>query len=797
MVTDLINLSPYAAGSEKLHSLGYSTIPLPPGSKGPKLPNWVRFCYALPSSEDRRRFSRLTAAGIGICTGFPVGDDLQLIAIDIDVDGDAFDRISSALPFSPMVKVGAKGATLFFLADRRIRSRAYSDANGNRLLDLKAKGGQVAVPPTVHPDIGRPYVWLSDPVPLAELPVLALDHFTRLEEALELCGWSDAHAAVIGGDGELADVAGRELRYESDSVLGEMFVEANQRALRDLSLWVPRLGIYNCRRKSNGYEGVAHWRPSTIGRPLQERRRNLSITSMGIRDFGGIGYSPVALVAAALGVSRMDAMFVLRDWTGIQAEADEHYDRVLVPFIEKVRRLQQAKALTLSAPRTAVIDDDGTLHDPETGEVIGHAEEEPLRPQVRDSARELPDYLAHPEGALGRIADWIDGTARRPNRALSIAAAISVVGTLIGRRDATPTRSGTHMFNLVLGPTGVGKQHGINAITRLLKAAEAIQHLGTGDYMSTTALEQRLLNQPLTLSVADEFGKALSRFNGRRAGGWESGITATMRRAWGSSFEDMMTNEAFNRPSEAIPAPAYSIHGISTPEEVFDALNGSDVINGLLNRFLLITTEKRHPDQDPVLSSPEVPQKLADEVALLYRTRRQLEPLLVSTVEPYIVKWGDGARDIYCALTKYCEDEGDRNKALEPYLARTAEMAVRLATICAVGREPDWPEVSVADITWGRDLALWSAMRLAEDAGDFIADTPYAREQAKVVGVLRRANGEFVKFRAIMRATGIKKKDLDEHIDALVFMRRVERVHEQSARGGSPSILCRLMPNHS
>lgn len=766
MVTDLINLSPYAAGSEKLHSLGYSTIPLPPGSNGPKLPNWVRFCDALPSSEDRRRFSRLTAAGIGICTGFPVGDDLQLIAIDIDVDGDAFDRISSALPFSPMVKVGAKGATLFFLADRRIRSRAYSDANGNRLLDLKAKGGQVAVPPTVHPDIGRPYVWLSDPVPLAELPVLTLDHFTRMEEALELCGWSDPHATVIGGDGELAEVAGSELRYESDSVLGEMFVEANQRALRDLSCWVPRLGIYKWRRKRNGYEGIARWRPSTTGRSLEDRRRNLSITSMGIRDFGGIGYSPVALVAAALGISRMDALFMLRDWTGITAEADEHYDRVLVPFIEKVRRLQQAKALTLSAPRTVLQQEDGTLHDPETGEVL-------TVPVVEED--ELPLELTRPPGVVGELVDWIVRTAEYPQPALALGAALAIVGTVAGRRDAGPTMSSTALYLLAIARSGYGKQHPQDQIVRALDSVEGVDLLGAPEAMSQTALIKQLVEQPLSLSVVDEIGDLFARINSKRAGTHDMGIAKVLKTVWG-----VRPSSSYSTPSWAnaravrVHAPSLSVYGASTPKQFFKSLSGTDVENGTLNRFLLLATDKKparqrvdYDDQDVV------PEGIAQKLNQLFRARgRNLGAQFSDRIAPHRIPFEDQAESAYFDFDTKVKELRDADENLGEFYARTTEIALRIATIVAIGRNIDAPSISLEDFQYGADLSMWSTRRFIRDAERHMAESDSARRWNKAIDLLTKAGGSM-----LMTDFTTKTKDLTgrERSDLIKSLEEADR----------------------
>lgn len=100
-----------------------------------------------------------------------------------------------------------------------------------------------------------------------------------------------------------------------------------------------------------------------------------------------------------------------------------------------------------------------------------------------------------------------------------------------------------------------------------------------------------LLRQPLSLCAQDEFGAFLKRVNRRRASGFESNISKILRMVWGWSFEPMITPEWAGRKSEMINTPASSILGLSTPSEFYAALQGEDVINGFLNRFLVISTD--------------------------------------------------------------------------------------------------------------------------------------------------------------------------------------------------------------
>jgi hypothetical protein len=73
------------------------------------------------------------------------------------------------------------------------------------------------------------------------------------------------------------------------------------------------------------------------------------------------------------------------------------------------------------------------------------------------------------------------------------------------------------------------------------------------------------------------------------------------------------------------------------------------------------------------------------------------------------------------------------DKDLEPYLARTAEMAVRVATILAIGQ--GLTVIEQSDMEWGRDFMLWAVLRMAEEARLHIFDT----ETQEIANAIRRA----------------------------------------------------------
>jgi hypothetical protein len=201
---------------------------------------------------------------------------------------------------------------------------------------------------------------------------------------------------------------------------------------------------------------------------------------------------------------------------------------------------------------------------------------------------------------------------------LALGAAVAIVGTLIGRRVAGPTRSATHLYVIPIAPTGAGKQHLLDATTRLMKVAGAEGHIGPSEFISMPAVVNFLLRKPLALCLQDEYGAFLQRITSKRASGFEASISKILRTLWATSFASITTAEWADRETKLIQSPAISILGPTTPDEFHAALQGESVANGFLNRFLVLNSDLRSADVEPQLEPDAVPGRLAAALRDLY-----------------------------------------------------------------------------------------------------------------------------------------------------------------------------------
>lgn len=667
---------------------------------------------------------RYPDANIGVVLGSPIGP-LRLIAIDVDaVDPDVLRDILGALPYSPMVKRGSKGETRFYAASPDIKTAVYDGPDG-RLVDLLTgfDTRQTVVPPSHHPD-GPVYHWLAGPVPAAELPTFDADDLLVLEETLQTCGWVPKALRRVQPQG------GPSAQPDAD----DFFTETKVAALANLEAWVHDLDVYDLRPARGGYEAVATWRASSTGQPIAQRKRNLSIQANGIKDFGtNWTGSAIDLVMEAQGIDQAAATSWLRMRLGLTGE---------VMVLEARKKPVAASIAPVASTK--------------------------LPPIARKDTTELPDALTHVPGLVGRITDWITDTGPRPQRGLALGAALTLVGTAAGRKFGGPTASGTHLYILALAPTGAGKDPALQAVARILEAATMSAHQGPPQFMSMSAVIAALRSQPLSLCAMDEFGSFLKRINNKKSSNHEQAITGTLRTAWGASFGSFMTPAYAGRSSEKIIAPAMSIYGASTPVEFYGAVEGDDVFNGFLNRFLIISTNAKPAKRTPPADRFEVPADISQGMLDIYAAGG---PLLGASMHgasankpAIVVPWADAqAERVYQRL----DEQIDAMELDTEMWSRTAEMALRLATIRAIGISASAPRITVEDMEWGRDLASWSAVRMTADAADYMSVNDHQAMAMRIFRVIKDRGR--VKHGDLLRAmqNRLKARDLKDHVSAL------------------------------
>ena len=692
-------MTPFASAHAALAKSGYHVLPIGPNTKAPSefskrwkaMSNWQRY-RATPATElVRSLWASWPDGNIGILTGTPAGEGFVLACVDFDTDDfETLEALQSSLPISPVTKRGRRGHSAFYRVP--VGTIGFRTPIAELLTDTR----QTVLPPSVHPDTGQPYVWTSGTLletPVESLPIITdLERFRDTVEGLTKTAISEPRAAIPVVE------TGEETWWR----------KLNNAAYRDLDAWVPELGLPKTRRDAGGYKAVASFRPSTTGRAIRDRKANLSIiTNGGAKDFGtGKSYTAIELVINVHNLSLDDACRWLCERLGIVEQIDS--------------------PVTVTSNPTEAL----PPHDPETGEILTPVE-----------AEAFPDHLTRVPGLLGEIVDWIEASARRPDRVLALGSALTLLGTLAGQAIAGPTGSATHLYVVGIAKSGAGKQHYKKCINNLLEAARLAHALqGPSGFKSDSAFVRFLQRMPRSICVIDEIGTMFSKMANKNSTHTE-GISPLLREMWGLNFDVFLTPEWASVKSERIQWPALSVLGFTTEPELFKALTGSDISNGFLNRWTVFRTTTKPADRDPLIST-DVPESLAlrlnqfETWAHTLTDAERASPLSA----PRAIKrmtWA-GGQDPYKALMAKVEAIDDTSEeGSESFFARVGEMSLRIAAICALGMGR--MEIDQSTMEWAIGVSWASCERLEAMSKDRMAENDMQRSYNMILRYIKTA----------------------------------------------------------
>ena len=326
--------SVYNTFAPSLVERGYFPLPIAPGSKAPHryTPSSGKFELFTGWQE---RPDPLTTPQPGAGIGVRLGNGI--VGLDYDNE-DAALRVSEALGGSHVNKAGQTAWTEFYRATFPVPSEDFTDENSELMLQVLSDGRQTVIPPSIHPDTGQPYRWTNGAslydTPRDQLPELPADYRERI---MALGYWPGGSKKKGAQTEEVSLTGSAYTRPIYDD--GSPFVEINRLAMKNLTAWIPELGLKRYRRRRGmhpSYEAVPTWRPSNKGNPTEKRKFNLTISPVhGIVDFGDgrRGYSALSLVMAARGCALSDAVTWLQERVRPDRGPDVDFDAIVSPSI--------------------------------------------------------------------------------------------------------------------------------------------------------------------------------------------------------------------------------------------------------------------------------------------------------------------------------------------------------------------------------------------------------------------------------------------------------------------------------
>src|SRR5262245_61017175 len=146
--------APFVKHARRCSELGWVLLDL--DGKEPRRKQWQKSRYAGPEEVA----GRFKVWGARLNMGVLLGpSSLEVVEPDTPAAyATLLELCGGELPVTPTVRSGGKSLHLYF----RANGAAAASRDG---LELRAGNQQCVLPPSVHPETGRPYVWLPGLAP--------------------------------------------------------------------------------------------------------------------------------------------------------------------------------------------------------------------------------------------------------------------------------------------------------------------------------------------------------------------------------------------------------------------------------------------------------------------------------------------------------------------------------------------------------------------------------------------------------------------------------------------------------
>jgi hypothetical protein len=543
--------------------LGWYLVTIPAGSKGPTSFGWQKPERALSDPDEARKYYEqnpthnvgLLHGASGTCAiDIDHVENTKLIFEELGID---FSLLMNSAP--QIIGRENRGKLIFKapadLGTHKISWPVKDDPRKTEVVfELRAGSVQDVLPPSIHPDTGRPYQWAGRSI-FDELPDLPPQLLTLWREwdkfrpqLQDICPWKKK--------AEFQPTKRPRPKGDSTSVI-DAYNEAN-----DMHSLLIKYGYKQTSRgrylSPNSTSKLAGVKLFDDGRAYSHHASDPFDSAHSFDAFEVfLQYEHMGNVTNAV----KEAAQILN----VTQDPDYEYDKEAIDHGAKIAASIMSKPATKS--------------------------DEPLD--------NVPEDLLSVPGILQDVVNFYTVTAIKPQPQFAVQAAIAYGSVVMGRRWVTDQRNFSSLYFLNIGETGSGKEHTKTVLEELLEEAGLDELIGPAGYTSAAGVISTLTKKPTHVSVVDELGRQLKSAAAKGNQHKADALTSIMEcfgrqdgtlRQQGYATNTMKSADA-EKLEKVVKRPSLTLVGMSTPSEFMQAIGGGDVASGLLNRFVIVKSE--------------------------------------------------------------------------------------------------------------------------------------------------------------------------------------------------------------
>ena len=729
------SVTPLEAAREYVRR-GWSVVPIPYKQKGAVIKGWEQLRLTDEVLADY--FDQ--PANIGIILG-----DASHCLVDVDLDcEEAIELASKYLPATDAKtgRLGAPQSHWWYYSPDVVTSQHGDPQTNDMMVELRGKGAQTVVGPSVHPDDGSQYEVLRGEPACVPAPML-----TACVDALA--------KRVI------------EMRYGSD---------------------VPQKKS-EAKKPQTTTSTVVNDR-SPIDSQQIERRALAYLDKIPSAVSGQGGHSTTYTAAVALVHG-----FEIDPEQALDLLLGHYNPRCAPPWTEKELRhkVEDAAKKSHSRPRGWLLDQklDTVVQDPnvDISRIVAtssiSSSHQILKPKPPDNADPgpIPDDLMRVPGFISELMDLSLRTAPYPNLPLAFCGALALQAFLAGRKVRDQADNRTNIYLLGLAYSSSGKDWPRKVNTRIIHSVGLTDGLGES-FASGEGLQDALHLSPSMLFQTDEIDGLLQSINKARDARHESILSTLLKMYSASSSIFPMRRKAGQQSSGSIEQPALVVYGTAIPNEYYSALSERMLTNGFFARTMTIDAAKRGVGQEPSDCTP-TPRilEIASYWANFNPGKGNLEKFFPV---PKIVSYEKHAQSLLIESRHTCEqeyalaeDQGD--PVGTTVWGRTNEHIRKLSLLYAISANHLKPMITAESVRWATRFAMHQTRRMLFMAQGHVAANPFHAECLKVIEKLRNAPQQTLSHSVLLKRMKMDAQSFQRMMETLIDQGDIIEIREATA----------------
>jgi phage/plasmid primase-like uncharacterized protein len=406
----------------------------------------------------------------------------------------------------------------------------------------------------------------------------------------------------------------------------------------------------------------------------------------------------------------------------------------------------------------------------------------------------LPESLQNPPAIIGDIVNYYKLTDKRSNNVLALPSAIALASLIVARNFDTSNENRSSLFVLNVARTGAGKEHCSRVVERILMACDMIEYNAANGYKSGSAVFSKCLDMPRHMAVIPEFSVFLDSMTNKNASSHQAQAKGVLLEV-STKLDGVLTPPAYATKglkeadkkifNDHVVNPAVTLLATTTPE-VYGMITNEMIVDGFLNRFIICISDEPMNYLRQV-EKHEVPESIVSWVKAINKRLGDREEIATEQPKLTTLAFAPQAKEAFNAYEIELTDRinGELSgSVLKNMLVRSNELAMRVALIVALAKNPDAEFIYKEDAEWAVEFIKYNSEQTLKTLRNNLANSPHEKKRMEWLKAIRERGAKGIEYREISRIKPFSAENKRTCNELLVELLESDLITEASRKSG-------------